>query len=73
MVNSSTPSSPIYLALFTFITDLTVQFDPESYSVNEGQVAELMLVLNRAADRDVMVDFTTVDDSAIGNKTYIIA
>ena len=44
---------------------LTVQFDPASYSVTEGGQAALILVLNDPADRDVSVDFTTVDDSAI--------
>ena len=50
---------------------MTVQFDPASYSVTEGGQAELVLVLSGPADRDVTVQFTTVDDSAVGKVTDI--
>lgn len=45
--------------------DLNVQFVPDSYTVVEGQSAEFMLVLNRAADRAVTVSFSTMDGTAI--------
>ena len=44
---------------------LTVEFDPATYSVTEGGQAALELVLSGPADRDVTVEFTTVDDSAV--------
>ena len=46
--------------------ELTVEFEPDSYSVNEGSQVEFVLVLSGVADRDVTVEFTTVDDSATG-------
>ena len=47
-------------------TVLMVQFDLTSYSVTEGEQASLTAVLSFAADRDVTVDVSTVDGSAIG-------
>ena len=51
--------------LTNVIAALTVQFDPISYSVTEGGQAELEVVLSGPADRDVTVEFTTVDDTAV--------
>ncbi len=48
-------------------TDLTVQFDPVTYSVAEGATVSLRTVLNVAADRDVTIDLTAVSGSATGN------
>ena len=48
-----------------YYTGLTVQFDPVSYSVTEGGQAALILVLSGPADREVTVEFTTEDDSAV--------
>ena len=45
---------------------LTVQFNPATYSENEGDQVVFMLELSVAVDRDVTVDFTTVDGSATG-------
>lgn len=44
-----------------------VQFNPVSYTVGEGEQVSLVAVLNIEADRPVMVDFATKDDSATGN------
>jgi len=49
-----------------YTSDLVVQFDPATYTVDEGNQASLKVVLNIAADRDVTVDFSTVDASAKG-------
>ena len=46
---------------------LVVEFDPVTYSVNEGERAFIVAVLNFAADRDVTVDFATSDGSAQGD------
>ena len=51
--------------MMVIIIALTVQFDPATYSVTEGGQAALELVLSSPADRDVTVEFTTVDDSAV--------
>ena len=45
---------------------LTVQFDPATYSSNEGEQVEFIIVLSSPAVRNVTVDFTTVDGSATG-------
>ena len=42
-----------------------MEFDPTTYSVTEGGQAALEIVLSGPADRDVTVEFTTVDDSAV--------
>ena len=51
-----------------FLTDLFVNFDPTTYSVTEGDLAELMVVLNRPSDHDVTVELTTSDGRATGLK-----
>ena len=47
-----------------------MEFDPPTYSVDEGVQVEFMIRLSTPADRDVTVDFTTVDDSATGIASY---
>ena len=47
-----------------------MQFNPATYSENEGDQVVFMLELSSAADRAVTVDFTTVDGSATG--CYVI-
>ena len=46
---------------------LSVQFNPDVYSVDEGGQVVFMVELSSPADREVTVDFTTVDGSATGN------
>ena len=43
-----------------------MRFDPATYSTNEGEQVGFTIVLSSSADRDVTVDFTTVDGSAKG-------
>lgn len=45
---------------------LTVQFDPTTYSITEGEQASIVAVLSTEADRAVSVDFNTVDGTALG-------
>ena len=47
-----------------YFAALTVEFNPAAYSVDEGEMVELTAQLNRAADREVTVVFTTVDGNA---------
>ena len=50
-----------------FVVDLvTVGFDPDSYSVTEGGVAMLRLVLSAPSQNEATVDLVTVDQSAVG-------
>ncbi len=49
-------------------TDLTVQFDPVTYTVAEGATVSLRAVLNVAADRDMTIDLTAVSCSATGTE-----
>ena len=50
-----------------------VQFNPVSYAVTEGEQAAVTAVLNFVADRNVTVDFTTSDGSALGKCTIKVA
>ena len=54
------------LSFFPF-SALTVQFEPADYLVTEGEQVAILVVLSDSADREVTVQFTTVDDSATGN------
>ena len=54
--------------MLLFLTDLFVNFDPTTYSVTEGDLAELMVVLNRPSDHDVTLQLTTSDGRATGLK-----
>lgn len=55
------------------LTVLVVQFDPVSYTVEEGDPASLRVVLSFAADRPVTVDVATSDGSATGMDTQSIS
>ena len=52
--------------MLSFLTDLIVDFNPTTYSVTEGDQAELMVVLNRPSDHDVTIQLTTSDGRATG-------
>ena len=52
--------------IFFLYEDLTVVFDPTTYTVNEGEQVSIGVVLSTSADRDVTVTFTTNDGSATG-------
>ena len=41
---------------------------PETYNVNEGEDAVVMITLSSEADREVTVEFNTQDGSAEGGK-----
>ena len=41
-------------------------FDPDSYSVTEGGIAMLRLVLSAPSQNEATVDLVTVDQSAVG-------
>lgn len=45
---------------------ISVQFDPATYSVNEGGSVEITIVLSSASESEVTVVFTTRDGSAVG-------
>ena len=45
---------------------LVAQFDPTTYTVSEGTAINILITLSFVADRDVTVDFATVDGTAIG-------
>ena len=59
----------LYLLLL-FIA-LSVQFEPATYSVQEGGGTNLVAVLNREADRNVSVVFNTQDGTAEGKTAYL--
>ena len=52
-----------------FFIALSVQFEPATYSVQEGGRANLVAVLNREADRSVSVSFNTQDGTAEGKNS----
>ena len=55
------------IKLFVFVFPaLEVNFDPDSYTVNEGESTQLTLELSSPADRQVSIDVTLNPDSAIG-------
>ena len=47
--------------------DLDVGFESPSYDGMEGDTADLVITLNRPADRDITVVLNTSPDSATGN------
>ena len=52
---------------FIFLSVVTVEFDPTSYTVSESDAFANITVLKRGqTTQPVSVEFTTADDSAIG-------
>ena len=51
---------------FHYSVDLMVEFDPAIYSGIEGEQVSIIVVLNIMADRDVTVNFNTINGSATG-------
>lgn len=49
------------------LTAVSVGFDPDTYTVNEGGVASFTVVLTGEASIAVVVDFMTLDSAAVGN------
>ena len=45
---------------------VVVEFDPASYTVTEGGMAGIMVVLRAVISQSISVDFTTQDQSAQG-------
>ena len=54
------------MSVFLLHTVIEVQFDPSSYSVLEGGVANLRVVLNGSSDNEVTVAIQTFDGTATG-------
>ena len=54
------------LFLMVHLIDLSVQFVPATYMVQEGASENLIAQLNRRADREVTVQLDTSDGSASG-------
>ena len=54
--------------IFSHLTErIEVGFDPVTYSVTEGDIAMLRVVLNMAYSDQITVSLQTSDGSAIGN------
>ena len=47
-----------------------MQFNPTTYSVDEGGQLVFIVELSSPADRDVTVEFTTTDGSATGSNMH---
>ena len=60
--------SPVTLTIID--NELTPNFSVNNVTVTEGQTAEFTVSLNAPTDRDVTVDFTTSDNSAIHGEDY---
>ena len=54
----------------TIYTALTVQFNPSSYTVTEGDSAALIVVLNRESTSQVVVTLTTEDETALSKHAF---
>ena len=54
-----------YVLYFSFQA-LFVQFDASSYTIAEGEQANLLVLLNTPSYIDVAVDVSTIDGTAIG-------
>ena len=52
--------------VYPFSSALTVNFNPVSYMVDEGDSTQLIVELSSPADRDVAVDVTLNSGTAIG-------
>ena len=50
-------SSPLHV-------DVTVTFSPQSYTVGEGGLAEVMIVLDKLSVRNINISVTTMDITA---------
>ena len=52
------------MCLFFFPAEVTVTFSPQNYSVTEGDPAEMIIVLDKPAMKDITVTVTTMDITA---------
>ena len=50
---------------------LTIEFNSPTYSVPEGEMEDLIVELNRVADRDIIVMVTTSDGTAEGWFSFL--
>ena len=48
--------------------DVTVTFNPQNYTVTEGDPAPLMIILDKPAAKDITVTVTTMDITAEGEQ-----
>lgn len=58
------------IPVFHLSTGVEIEFDPTSYPVAEGSMAEIMVVLRGEISQSVSVQFATQDMSAIGRYEY---
>ena len=66
-----TPCFPIILFSLSFVV-VSINFDPTSYSVTEGDTATLMLVLSSPSDSPVTVQVLTNPGSALGMMDTVV-
>ena len=67
--NSSRTSLLRTCPLFSPVcVDVTVTFNPQNYTVTEGDPAPLMIILDKPAAKDITVTVTTMDITAEGEK-----
>ena len=58
-------TSYVHQAIFP-LSVITVQFQPSTYIVDEGEQVVFRIILSSASDSDLTVEFNTVDGSATG-------
>jgi len=62
-------TAPFFIVIIVcFPTALTVDFNPVSYMLSEGDATQLIVELSFPADRDVSVDVTLNPGTAIGEN-----
>lgn len=54
-------------------TEVQIGFDPDSYTVNEGAgtVTLTARVISGSLERDVEIEFSTADDTAMGEDEFM--
>jgi len=57
--------------MFIYIPALEVNFNPDSYVVDEGESTQLTLELSSPANREVSVDVTLNPDTASGKISLV--
>jgi hypothetical protein len=53
-----------------FLSEVTISFNPDTYTVEEGQDVTFMIQLIGQAAIDVQINFQTADGTAIGKYYY---
>lgn len=62
----------VFKKIILSIVGVLVEFDRDTYTVMEGMLASILVILQGQSDIPVSVQFNTEDDTALGNGPEVV-